>query len=104
MSEEQPTNSSMSGRLAASDVTAEEAFDCYRRMAKPTPDAVADHFTELGRNLSCSRVKKWAAKVSWDARLDLSSAISAVNPAAVRNELTKLASERTEDMMQGLAH
>ena len=104
MSKEQRINSSTTERLTASDVTEEEAFDCYRRMEKPTPAAVANHFMQLGRNLSCSKVKKWADKGKWAARLDLNSAISAIDHATVMGELVKLASEPTEQVRRGLAH
>jgi hypothetical protein len=86
------------------DVTEEEAFDCYRRMEKPTSTAVADHFTQLGRNLSCVQVKRWANKGNWGARLDLTSAISVIDPATVIIELAKLASEPTEQVKRGLVN
>jgi hypothetical protein len=87
-----------------SDVTEEEAFDCYRRMEKPAIDAVAKHFTQLGRHLSCSKLKKWAAKGYWRARINSSSAISVIDPATAVGELAKLGSEPLEQVMQGLAH
>jgi hypothetical protein len=104
MSKEQGTNSSITERLTGTDVTEEEAFDCYRRMENPTPDAVAEHFAKLGRKLSCSRIKKWTAENSWPARLDLTAAISVIDPATVLDDLKKLANERTEDVMRGLAY
>jgi hypothetical protein len=65
MSEEQCINSSTTERFTPSHVTeVEEAFDCYRGMEKPTPAAVIERFKQLGRNLSCSKVKKWPQKSS----------------------------------------
>jgi hypothetical protein len=104
MSQDQTINSFLTERAAPSDVTEEEAFDCYRRMEKPTPAAVAEHFTHLGRNLSCSKVNKWAVRGHWRARIDLSSTISVADPATVLGELAKLGSEPPKNVMQGLAH
>jgi hypothetical protein len=104
MSQDQANNSSPSKRATSSDVTEEEAFDCYKRLENPTLDRVAEHFTQLGRNLSCSKLNKWAVRGNWRARIDLSSAISVVNPASVVSELAKLGSEPPKNVMQGLAH
>jgi hypothetical protein len=104
MSQDETINSLPIERAAPSDVTEEEAFDCYRRMEKPTPAAVVDYFTQRGRNLSCSRVNKWALRGHWRARIDLSSAISIADPATVLAELAKLGSEPPKNVMQGLAH
>jgi hypothetical protein len=73
-------------------------------MEKPALDAMGEHFTELGRNLSCSKLRNWAAKGHWGARLDPSSAISVVDPATAVGELAKLGREPLEVVMQGLAH
>lgn len=104
MSQDQTINSLSTERAAPSDVTEEEAFNYYRRMANPTPSAVAEYFTQLGRNLSCSKVNKWALKGHWRARIDLSSTISVADPATVLGELAKLGSEPPTKVMQGLAH
>jgi hypothetical protein len=70
MSKEPHINSFITERLTASHVTEKDALDCYRRMEKPALDAVGEHFTELGRNLSCAKLRNWAAKGHWGARLD----------------------------------
>jgi hypothetical protein len=72
----------------ASMVTEQEAFDCYRRLEKPTAAAVAEHFAKLDRNLSSSQVEKWASDGEWESRVDLGSAILVLHP----------------DQLQGLAH
>jgi hypothetical protein len=104
MSKEPHINSFITERLTAPGVTEKEAFDCYRRMEKPALDAVGEHVTQLGRSLSCSKLKKWAAKGNWGARLDPSSVISVVDPATAVGELAKLGREPLDVIMQGLAH
>jgi hypothetical protein len=104
MPKEPRINSFITERVTAPGVTEKEAFGYYRRMEKPTLDAVGEHVTQLGCSLSCSKLNKWAAKGHWSARLDPSAAISVVDPATAVGELARLGREAPEPVIRGLAH
>ena len=102
MSETQSIAISRDAQFAPCDVTEQEAFDFYRRLEKPTPGAVSQHFRELGRKLSRSKVEKWAREGKWRAKLDLASANSSTDRNALLKELAELGDHPAEGIKRGL--
>src|SRR5687768_7960386 len=99
MSGKNNLNTSNTERTVPCDVTEQEAFDCYRRMQKPELAALANHFRQLGRNLSDSQLEEWARNDAWQSRLDLASGILVIDPDTILGELEKLAQGPTEKIM-----
>jgi hypothetical protein len=102
LSETQTIAISSHAQFAPCDVTEQEAFDFYRRLEKPTPGAVSQHFRELGRKLSRSKVEKWAREGKWRAKLDLASANSSTDRDAMLKELAQLGDHPAEGIKRGL--
>jgi hypothetical protein len=71
-------------------------------LEKPTPGAVSQHFRELGRKLSRSKVEKWAREGKWRAKLDLASTNSSTDRDAMLKELAELGQYPAEGIKRGL--
>src|SRR5689334_7131922 len=89
-------------QFAPCDVTEQEAFDRYRQLAKPTPGAVAEHFRQLGRKLSRSKVERWARRGMWRAKINTAAPGLTINPEALLAELTVQGQRFTPEVIQGL--
>src|SRR3954471_16623633 len=89
-------------QFAACDVTEQEAFDRYRQLARPTPRAVAEHFRELGRKLSRSKVERWARRGMWRTKINTASRGPTINPETLLADLTGDGQRFTPEVIRGL--
>jgi hypothetical protein len=87
-------------RMRLTSVTEQEAFDCYRRLEKPTTAAVVEHFAKLNRNLTSSLIEKWVTDGEWESRVNLDSAILVLQPDQPRGLAHRLITRLAEAIEQ----
>jgi hypothetical protein len=89
-------------QFAPCNVTEQEAFDRYRQLARPTPRAVAEHFRQLGRKLSRSKVERWARRGMWRAKINAASPSMIIDPETLLADLTVEGQRFTPEVIRGL--